>query len=124
MSCPICIESPVDVHTSCGHAFCKPCIDRWVKTCRKKPTCPLCRASLPKPKRAKIQSDQEQQSNGQELIIMANYIIMAVVFIMSIYLLKMIAIIVNGLIILLPKLFVFYLIIYYIFCNWRSFSHY
>ena len=110
MSCPICIDSPVDIHTSCGHSFCKPCLDRWVKTCRKKPTCPLCRTVLPKPKQTKIQGDQD-------MIQMANYIMMIVLFILSIYLLKIIAIIVNGLIIIFPKLFIFYSIINYIYRN-------
>ncbi|XP_050547469.1 E3 ubiquitin-protein ligase NRDP1-like isoform X6 [Daktulosphaira vitifoliae] len=43
--CPICtntLREPIHT-TTCGHEFCKGCIDRWLQD---KSTCPICRSSI------------------------------------------------------------------------------
>lgn len=41
--CAICLEENETIKTSCGHFFCKDCIEEWNKT---KTTCPLCRQTF------------------------------------------------------------------------------
>ena len=49
--CPICFENIMyEGPLPCGHIFHEHCIIAWQETCysnRSKPTCPVCRSSLP-----------------------------------------------------------------------------
>ncbi|KAH0480790.1 MAG: uncharacterized protein KVP18_002292 [Porospora cf. gigantea A] len=44
LRCPVCMDVPVTpLITSCGHVFCRICIDRWAST---SPLCPICKQSI------------------------------------------------------------------------------
>jgi hypothetical protein len=48
--CGICLEImklDTTLATSCGHFFCTPCIKKW---CTQKDTCPVCIATISKPR--------------------------------------------------------------------------
>jgi hypothetical protein len=49
--CPICQFAESDIITSCGHQFCRPCINKWLAD---KKNCPYCRTPCPKLFRAQI----------------------------------------------------------------------
>ena len=48
--CPICLQERAHLcSTSCGHAFCQPCLTRWIESMAADTTtvsCPICRRDL------------------------------------------------------------------------------
>ena len=55
--CPICEEFQMSVQLSCGHFFCKQCIQTWVNKSSK--TCPMCRLSIEVDKNKNIKNMAE-----------------------------------------------------------------
>ena len=44
--CALCMDSKVDVVTTCAHAFCNSCLENWKNQNSGDPTCPVCRGPL------------------------------------------------------------------------------
>ena len=50
----------------CGHEFHLKCVDRWKRTCRADPTCPMCRAPFDLPKyRIRIVIDRVEEGTHE-----------------------------------------------------------
>lgn len=71
--CPVCFSHDVNAFVRlphCGHAFCKPCICRWME---QQPTCPLCRASILAGERMQVEmhgcAGAERDSMAREQVV-------------------------------------------------------
>ena len=63
-SCPICMESPTDVITPCGHAFCAHCLSRSLQTARQ---CAMCRTAINPREVMRVQTATETDLRGTKL---------------------------------------------------------
>lgn len=48
MECSVCYEANATLTIRCGHAFCKPCVLKWMTSSKEqgKPGCPMCRKPI------------------------------------------------------------------------------
>lgn len=45
--CSVCLDRSSNIHTTCSHTFCEPCMRQWYYACTQKCfTCPVCRTPL------------------------------------------------------------------------------
>ncbi|KAM4714667.1 uncharacterized protein FYW61_019600 [Anableps anableps] len=67
LTCPICMETFIDpVTTSCGHSFCKKCLELSISSCQVDEACPLCKTYLRKaPKVNNVLRDIVQEMKNE-----------------------------------------------------------
>ncbi|WP_263078028.1 hypothetical protein [Endozoicomonas sp. Mp262] len=44
--CLICFDHKININISCGHGFCRHCIDAWILQAGEQATCPTCRKTI------------------------------------------------------------------------------
>ena len=85
MECPICFEVITDKNkikkTTCGHKFCKECINEWIEW---NDTCPLCREVLPERVVINVNENFNRNTSSIKLVCSGFIIILSILFIVFI----------------------------------------